>query len=71
MDNCGKKNDFIKADGNIIIKKKMIRWIKKIDECLYICSNQSGCSEDVKDTTTLKLCKANNPTDYEVLNKKF
>jgi hypothetical protein len=59
---------FIKVDDNTIINKQCIRWIKKIDECLHICSKTTGCKYN---RDMHKLCKINNETSYNELNKHF
>lgn len=58
-------NSFIRADDNYFINKKNIRWIRKMDECLYICSKQAGCRK----WDTHQICKSNNPKSYDKLNK--
>ena len=41
--------------------------MKKIDECLYICTKSTGCIlED-----THRLCKINNENSYTQLHKHF
>lgn len=65
MDN--NENLYIKVDNNMILNKKSIRWVKKMNECLEICSLSTGCSKD----NTLKLCKINNFDSYNELNKHF
>ena len=62
-------NNFIKADNNIIIHKNAIRWIKKLDECLAICTRSDGCS--YKDTSSHKVCKINNQQSYFELLQYF
>ena len=59
---------YIKADNNIVVNEKYIRWIKKIDECMNICSRMNGC--DVTDGS-LRVCKLYNPTSYNKLNTLF
>ena len=59
---------FIKTDENKIINEKAIKWVKKMDECLYICTKFIGCSDN---GDTHKLCKLNHPTSYHYLNKHF
>lgn len=58
---------FIKADNNIIINMKCIRWVKKMDECLQICSKTDGCGIE----NTHKVCKINNGESYRRLNRFF
>ena len=60
---------FIKTDDNKIINETSIRWVKKIDECLYVCNKPTGCSIYLYDTH--KICKATNPDSYDGLNKYF
>jgi hypothetical protein len=61
---------FIKADDNKIINEKCIKWIKKMDECLMICTRSTGCFATASGGTHT-ICKLNNPTSYETLNKFF
>jgi len=58
---------YLKTDDNRVINEKYIRWVKKMDECLKVCTRSDGCSE--KDTH--KICKLNNPYSYEKLNDLF
>lgn len=60
---------FIKVDDNKIINEDAIKWVKKIDECLYICTKSVGCGSG-KDETH-KLCKITNSTSYTKLNNHF
>jgi hypothetical protein len=59
---------YIKTDDNKIINDKCIKWVKKMDECLQVCTKSSGCSGNVD---THKICKSNNPDSYKKLNKFF
>ena len=69
--NYDKQNDnkqtFIKVDDNTVIKKNYIIWIKKIDECLKICTKANGCTH----AETHTVCKVYNPDSYNKLNKYF
>jgi hypothetical protein len=58
---------YIKTDDNKIINQKFIRWVKKIGDCLDVCTKSSGCSEN----GTHKICKLNNLQSYNKLNKYF
>ena len=62
-----KNIEFIKADNNKIINTSCIKWIKKIDECMEICTKGDGCY--IGDTH--RLCKINNPESYGIINKHF
>ena len=59
--------NFIKADNNVLVNKKCIRWMKKMDECILICTKPVGCSS----ADALKVCKINNSISYDLLNKQF
>jgi hypothetical protein len=59
--------EYIKADGNKIINEKCIRWVKKMNECLVVCTKANGCTSD----ETHKICKLNNLDSYNKLNKNF
>jgi len=69
MENNNVKADvsYIKVDDNKIINETAIRWVKKMDECLYICAKSTGCSQE----QTHKLCKINNMESYDKMNKFF
>ena len=62
---------YIKADDDVIINEKQIRWIKKINDCMEICSKQSGCSLNNGAEETHKVCKINNLETFLRLDKKF
>jgi len=61
------KNIYIRVDDNKVINEKCIKWIKKIDDCLAVCTKSNGCY--MKDTH--KICKINNLDSYNELNKYF
>ena len=61
------ETNYIKADDNKIINEKCIRWVKKMDECLELCTKSDGCQVG----NTHKICKLNNPNSYEKLNRIF
>ena len=63
------KQTFIKADNNRIINEKCIKWVKKMSECLEVCTKSTGCSIEAGGTHT--ICKLNNPDSYHKLNKYF
>jgi hypothetical protein len=63
------RNNYIKTDDNKIIKEKSIKWIKKMDECLLVCTKSTGCGANKVDTHS--ICKLNNPTIYYLLNQFF
>lgn len=60
---------YIKTDNNTIINEKCIIWVKKMNECLHVCSKSTGCFYDKEDTH--KICKINNLDNYNKLNKYF
>jgi hypothetical protein len=66
--NNNKQNTYIKVDNNKIINEKCIRWIKKIDECLYVCSKPTGC---IISHDTHTICKINSSYSYNKFNKFF
>ena len=65
--NYVKKVQFIKIDNDKILDMNSIKWVKKINDCMEICTKGNGCY--IGDTH--KLCKANNPESYDKLNKFF
>jgi hypothetical protein len=62
------ENQYLKSDDNKIINEKAIKWVKKMSDCLEVCTKLSGCSI-IGDTH--RICKANNPESYDKLNKHF
>lgn len=60
------ENKYIKTDDSII-NEKSIRWVKKMNNCLYVCIKTNGCS--IRDTH--KICKFNSYNSYNKLNKLF
>ena len=67
MENSNSK-PFIKVDDDKIINIHCIRWVKKMDECLQICSKSNGCSVKLD---THQVCKINNLDSYNRLEKYF
>ena len=61
---------YIETDNNIIINEKCIKWVKKMGDCLEICTKSDGCYLDSKGDTH-KICKLNNINNYNKLNKHF
>lgn len=62
------KVSYLKTDNNKIINEKYIRWVKKMSECLEICTKSVGCTVKYD---THKICKSNNPDSYEKLDRFF
>ena len=58
---------FVKVDNSKIINERSIVWIKKIDECLSVCTKSVGWS----DNESHKICKINNNDSYIKFNKYF
>jgi hypothetical protein len=61
-------NSYIKTDDNKVINEKHIRWIKKINDCMEICSKSDGCFAG---KTTHRVCKLYTPDSYNKLNILF
>ena len=59
---------YIKTDENIIINEKFIRWVRKMNECVEVCTRSNGCGPL---DNTHKICKINNLDSYNKLNKHF
>lgn len=60
-------SSFLKTDDNRIINEKYIRWVKKMSDCLEVCTKSNGCASE----STHRICKTNNPFSYNKLNKHF
>lgn len=63
-----KSTVYLKTDNNKIINQNHIRWVKKMNECLEVCTKSVGCSSN---DDTHKICKFNNLDSYNTLNKHF
>ncbi len=61
------ENIYIKVNENQVINNKYIKWLKKCDECILVCNRPEGCYL----SQTYTICKDQNPTSYERLNKYF
>lgn len=61
-------NVYIKTDENKVINQIHIRWIKKMNDCLEICTKPDGCAIG-KDTH--RVCKLYTPDSYNKLNISF
>ena len=59
---------YIKADDNTVINEKYIRWVKKMGDCLEVCTKTDGCA--VK-RDTQSVCKLYSLEGYNRLNKHF
>jgi hypothetical protein len=50
-------NDYIKVENDILLNKNKIRWMKKQNDCFYICVKSTGCDhQDEKFPDKLKVC---------------
>ena len=68
MENTISLSHYIKADDNKVINSKAILWVKKMGECLEICSKTTGCYTG---QDTHKICKFHTPDSYNKLNILF
>jgi hypothetical protein len=57
---------YIKTDNNKIINETHIRWVKKLNNCLEVCTKSTGCN--IRNGDTHRICKLNTPDSYEKLN---
>lgn len=60
------KNSYIQINENLIINERCIIWVRKMGNCLEICTKPNGCYG-----ITHKVCKLENPLGYTKLNDKF
>jgi len=60
---------YLKTDDNKIINENHIRWVKKINDCLEVCTRSIGC--DINNENTHTICKLNSSDSYNKLNKHF
>jgi hypothetical protein len=63
------QKSYIKTDNDIIINENYISWIKKINNCLHVCTKANGCNIIFGDTH--KICKTITPDSYNKLIKHF
>jgi hypothetical protein len=56
------------ACNETIINEAYIRWVKKMNECLEVCTRTLGCDGN---GDTHSICKSNNLESYNKLNKHF
>ena len=59
---------YIKVTNDKLINQNAITWIRRIEECMHICTRTDGC--DVEKTSH-KICKYDNPTGYNRVNTLF
>lgn len=59
---------YVKTDDNKVLNVKAITWIKKMSDCLEVCTKTTGCQLE-KDTH--KICKFHTPDSYNKLNALF
>jgi hypothetical protein len=59
---------YIKTDDNKILNEKCIRWVKKMGECLEVCTIQTGYTVGIN---THQICKLNQFDSFTKLNKHF
>ena len=62
---------YIRTDDNKIVNENCIKWVKKMDECMNICTKSIGCGGFMGVEGTHKVCKTNNINSYTLLNKHF
>ena len=62
------ENQYIKTDDNKMINEQCIRWVKKMGDCLEVCTKSNGC-RPLQDTH--RICKLNSLDSYNKLNKHF
>ena len=62
-------NHYIQTDSDKLINEACIKWIRKIDGCLEICTKSNGCNIHAKDRHV--ICKNNTPESYHYLHDNF
>ena len=63
-----KKEKYIKTDDNKVVNENCIRWVKKMNECMEVCTKPDGC---ILQISTQRVCKSNSPESYNKLNELF
>lgn len=64
------KISFLKTDNNTIINEQSIKWIKKMNDCLQICTKNQGCNV-IDWIDTHRICKNNSPDTFNKYNEYF
>lgn len=62
------KTIYIKTDDNKVINEKYITWVKKMGDCLEVCTKSDGC---VLKRDTHSICKLYSLEGFNKLNKHF
>ena len=62
-------NELIRFHDGLVLNKKYIRWIKKVHDCMYICTKSDGCNN----LSSHVICSSNeeHKKDFERLNVMF
>ena len=58
---------YIQTDHSMILNEACIRWVRKLGDCLEVCTKIDGCNS----TNTHQVCKLNSPDSYNKLNSHF
>jgi hypothetical protein len=66
-----RNTDFIIFDDGLVLNKNHIRWIKKIHDCMYICTKSSGCSESARSSHVICSSNENQKKDFDKINQIF
>lgn len=64
------RTTYIKTDDNKVINERCIRWVKKMNDCLEVCTKSNGCTGNVNGDVHM-ICKLNSPSSYNKLNNLF
>lgn len=59
---------YLKTDDNRILNEAQIKWVKKMNECLEVCTRSDGCKLSFNTHT---ICKSNSLDSYNKLIKHF
>lgn len=64
-----RNTDFIKFNDDLVLNKKYIRWIKKVHDCMYICTKSDGCNN----WSSHVICSSNEnqKKDFDKINQIF
>ena len=64
------QKSYLKTDDNKVINEKCIKWVKKMGDCLEVCTKSNGCNI-YHGGGTHRICKLNNLDSYNKLNELF
>ncbi len=60
---------YIRTDNGTLIHERAILWMRRVEECIHLCSRTVGCSEHPVQGNTHRICKDFSPETYNRLKR--